>query len=174
MGVSVSSFTHGSNIGPDFAVIHIVTDILLALLPSPLIWSLQLGKRARISLIAILSVGIFAAVAGIIRQASVGPLDEHDTYSIWNFIELHLGIIAASLPALKPLFAQFFDTIRGATNVAKATRHAACDSIAMQPYGNTAAANGRWQRPETSEVSILSPDEKADQGIRVTREVQVY
>ncbi|KAF2621923.1 hypothetical protein BU25DRAFT_296680, partial [Macroventuria anomochaeta] len=92
-----------TKIGLFNGVIHIATDILLAILPTPLIWSLQMDTRARVSLIAILSVGIFAAIAGIIRQINVGPLDEHDTYSIWNFIELHLGIIAASLPALKPL-----------------------------------------------------------------------
>jgi hypothetical protein len=32
---------------------------------------------------------------------------------MWNFIELDVGIIAASLPALKPLFTRFLDAARG-------------------------------------------------------------
>ena len=40
----------------------------------------------------------------------------HDRYSIWNFIELDVGIIAASLPALKPLFSSFLDAARGMTS----------------------------------------------------------
>ncbi|KAJ6196215.1 hypothetical protein J3E72DRAFT_396138 [Bipolaris maydis] len=92
-------------------VIHILSDILLALLPTPLIWRLQMVRRARFTLVAVLSVGILAAIAGIIRQVSVGPLDEYGAYSIWNFTELHLGIIAASLPALKPIFKKFVETI---------------------------------------------------------------
>jgi hypothetical protein len=35
-----------------------------------------------------------------------------DTYSMWNFIELEVGIIAASLPALKPLFNRFLEATR--------------------------------------------------------------
>jgi hypothetical protein len=90
-------------------VVNISTDFLLALAPVPLIWKLQMPLRTRLSLVAILSLGIFAAVAGIIRQLSssqFGVLEPYvyDTCSIWNFIELDMGIIAASLPALKPLF----------------------------------------------------------------------
>lgn len=36
-------------------------------------------------------------------------------YYIWQQVELHLGIIAACLPAIKPLFANFFGQIRTLT-----------------------------------------------------------
>lgn len=87
----------------DFTVFHILTDFLLAILPVPLVWHLQRDTATRVSLVLVLSLGIFAATAGIIRQLNIGPLDEHDAYSIWNFNELHIGIIAASLPTLRPL-----------------------------------------------------------------------
>jgi len=100
-----------------YAVINILTDFLLALLPIPLIWKLQIPLRTRLTLVLILSLGLFAAVAGIIRQNTMRDSKNpepliHDSYAIWSFIELDTGIIAASLPALKPLFNKFFDTMR--------------------------------------------------------------
>lgn len=45
------------------------------------------------------------------RQTKASPLDEHDAYSIWNFLELHMGMIAASLPSLKKPLAAIWGTI---------------------------------------------------------------
>jgi len=36
----------------------------------------------------------------------------HDAFSMWNFIELDVGIIAASLPSLKPLCNRFLEAAR--------------------------------------------------------------
>ena len=148
----------------------IFTDVFLALLPVSLIWSLQTRRRTRISLTVIFLVGIFATIAGIIRQLNVGPLDERDAYSIWNFAELHLAIIATSLAAVKPLFANFFDSIRTATNLVRGLSHAPRDDISMQTYRCEAGAHGAWHRGVgTSEEFILG----FQNGIRVTTEVEV-
>jgi|SRR5690242_13462947 len=40
----------------------------------------------------------------------------YDGYSMWNFVELDVGIIAGSLPAVKPLFNRFLDAARGMTS----------------------------------------------------------
>ena len=40
----------------------------------------------------------------------------HDGYSMWNFVELDVGIIAGSLPAIKPLFNRFLNAARGLTS----------------------------------------------------------
>jgi hypothetical protein len=76
--------------------------------------------RTRITVVLILSLGLFAAVAGIIRQQATSQFRQpepwiHDSYAIWNFVELDTGIIAASLPAIKPLFNWFFDAARSMT-----------------------------------------------------------
>jgi hypothetical protein len=36
-----------------------------------------------------------------------------DSYAVWQFIELNMGIIAASLPATKPLLSMCFDPTKG-------------------------------------------------------------
>jgi hypothetical protein len=47
------------------SIINIATGFLLALLPVPLIWKLQIGLRTRISVVGIFSLGLFACTAGI-------------------------------------------------------------------------------------------------------------
>lgn len=97
---------------------NISTDFLLASLPIPLVWQLQLNKRTKISLIFVLSLGLFACIAAIMRvRLTKTVLSDpnrfvHDEYSLWNTIELNVGIVAASLPAIKPLINRFLDVAR--------------------------------------------------------------
>jgi hypothetical protein len=91
---------------------------LLALLPIPVIFNLQVRIRIKIMLALVLSLGIFASVAGIMKaHVSRTILNDperfvHDTFSMWNFIELDVGIVAASLPTLRPLFNRFLEAAR--------------------------------------------------------------
>ncbi|PVH98848.1 hypothetical protein DM02DRAFT_484891, partial [Periconia macrospinosa] len=107
------------NIGLMNSSFNIITDVLFATLPIPLIWKLQLNMRTKISLIGILSLGWFACAAAIIKAIRQWHVfDEPDwtvynSFNVWNFIELTIGIIAASLPSLKPLFNWFLKTARG-------------------------------------------------------------
>ncbi|KAF9690840.1 hypothetical protein EKO04_011120 [Ascochyta lentis] len=132
-------------------VVNILTDFLLALLPIPLIWTLPMTIRSRLSLIVILGLGIFAALAGIMRQMSLARTfaDEepwiHDSYAIWNFIELDTGIIAASLPATKPLLSRLYDT---AINLSKGTKVMTSENK---------GANVRRARPSNAYMSDMGP-----------------
>jgi hypothetical protein len=108
-----------AQIGLFNSIVNIATDFLLAFLPVPMIWHIQVSIRTKCSLIAILSLGTLACVAGIMKSTYNRTILTdprrfiHDWYSMWNFIELDVGIIAASLPALKPLFTRFLDAARG-------------------------------------------------------------
>lgn len=42
-----------------------------------------------------------------------------DTFTIWWFIEFNVGMIAASLPALKPLLIRFIETVKGTSTPSK-------------------------------------------------------
>ncbi|CAN9336731.1 unnamed protein product [Alternaria alternata] len=105
------------------AVINCLTDFLLALLPVPLIWQLKLNVRTRMSLIAILSLGVFAGAAGVFRATVFNTILHdprrfvHDKWMMWNYVELTVGIIAGSLPALKPLFLRVLNAARERTAV---------------------------------------------------------
>ncbi|KAG9234501.1 hypothetical protein BJ875DRAFT_484127 [Amylocarpus encephaloides] len=96
--------------------INIFTDFLFATLPIPIVIPLDLNIRAKISLISILSLGYFACAASIVKEYLLSTFFDNtdsffnNAFNIWNFIELNVGILAASLPALRPLFANLLET----------------------------------------------------------------
>lgn len=55
------------NIGLFNTCVNVITDILFATLPLPLIWKLQTNRRTRVSLGVILSLGYFACAAGLVK-----------------------------------------------------------------------------------------------------------
>ncbi|KAK4151369.1 hypothetical protein C8A00DRAFT_45411 [Chaetomidium leptoderma] len=97
------------NFGLFNAACNIVTDISFATLPIPLIWSLQLQRRQRLYLIAILSGGYCAVGCGIARAMFIiAYVHEKDgTFFPWapffGALQLDIGIIAACAPTLRPL-----------------------------------------------------------------------
>ncbi|KAK4235560.1 hypothetical protein C8A03DRAFT_17723 [Achaetomium macrosporum] len=105
---------------------NILTDVSFATLPIPLIWSLQLHRRIRLYLIAILSGGYFAVALGIAKAIFIiAYVHETDgTFFPWapffGSLQLDIGIIAACAPTLRPLLGRVlrlsttFDPYRGA------------------------------------------------------------
>ncbi|KFY98300.1 hypothetical protein V498_01565 [Pseudogymnoascus sp. VKM F-4517 (FW-2822)] len=95
--------------------VNIATDVAFALLPIPIIWKLSVNIRTKITLIFILSLGFTACVAAIVREVLLSTFFEqtdgnfHNAYALWNYAELGVGVIAACLPALRPLFAFLLD-----------------------------------------------------------------
>ncbi|OOF95097.1 hypothetical protein ASPCADRAFT_515605 [Aspergillus carbonarius ITEM 5010] len=93
--------------------LNILTDLIFAILPAIMLRHLQVNRRVKASLICILGLGIFACAAAIVKL-SVLPnygrtgdlLWDYSTLTIWVVVESNMGIIAGSLPTLKPLFKQ--------------------------------------------------------------------
>jgi hypothetical protein len=93
------------------ASINIFTDLMVAILPVKALWNLQIPKRQKIALVGILTIGWFVCVVSILRLNALIVLSKHPedrTYysaatAYWSAIEMNLGIVCASLPALKPL-----------------------------------------------------------------------
>jgi hypothetical protein len=84
-----------------------------------MVWRLQVNLRTRIGLAVILSLGLFASAVAIYKTPmqynffKEADFSGHGSwYYIWQQVEMHIGILAACLPTLKPLFASFFGQIR--------------------------------------------------------------
>ena len=96
--------------------INIFTDVVFALLPIPIIWNLQINQRTKITLSIILSLGLFACAVAIYKTYvqsqffKTPDFSYNDSYFLWNDVEFSAGLLAASLPTLRPLFTWFFDT----------------------------------------------------------------
>ncbi|KAE8383231.1 hypothetical protein BDV26DRAFT_161176 [Aspergillus bertholletiae] len=105
------------------SLINIFTDFLATALPLPLIWNLKLPARQRIAVMSIFSLGIIVNVAGTVRTVYVykSMIASYDmTWFGWPVfltasIEINLGLICASAPALRPLIAHFLPRLLQST-----------------------------------------------------------
>ncbi|KAJ9419488.1 hypothetical protein FOXG_16067 [Fusarium oxysporum f. sp. lycopersici 4287] len=150
------------------AALNIITDLLFAIvIPTPMLWNLNVHLRTRLTLIGILGLGVFACAAAFVKLSYVtnyGKLGDwlwdSRNITIWTSIELNVGIIAASLPCLRPLFRRFLGSTygksskktptAGATNYGRGTFHS----------GNNwhALSSGRRGDDETSSQKAINTD----------------
>ncbi|KGO40142.1 hypothetical protein PEX1_017250 [Penicillium expansum] len=97
--------------------LNILTDLIFAVLPVFMLRHLQVNSRVKASLICILGLGIFACAAAFVK-ISILPsygrtgdfLWDFTNLTIWVVTESNTGIIAGSLPTLKPLFKRVLGT----------------------------------------------------------------
>ncbi|KAF7715364.1 Uncharacterized protein PECH_001429 [Penicillium ucsense] len=86
-------------------------DLVLALLPWPVIWKLQMRRREKFGIALAMSMGIFASITAFIKTAQlVNVTHVHDftwfcsSIVIWSSAETGCTIFAASIPALRVIF----------------------------------------------------------------------
>ncbi|OQE29869.1 hypothetical protein PENSTE_c002G07906 [Penicillium steckii] len=97
------------------AGIHIVTDIIILILPMPVLYRLQLDKRLRVGIMLIFGVGIFVIATSSARvyelSRMVGGHDFTKTNAeaaVWSSLEANVSIICACLPPLHTLLSRLF------------------------------------------------------------------
>ncbi|KAL1873569.1 hypothetical protein Daus18300_003936 [Diaporthe australafricana] len=108
--------------------LNIVTDMIFAVfIPVPMLWNINVTRRTRISLFCVLGLGCFACACAIVRITYLGTYGKYGDWlwdsqylTTWSVLETNVGIIAASLPSLRPLFKKFLGSIYGTGTKAKA------------------------------------------------------
>lgn len=107
----------GTNTGLDFTVL---------LLPIPAISALRLPRKQKMSLFLVFTLGFCVCVTSLARLATVLTTSDEGHYVvsgiwaiIWSTVEANVGIICASLLALKPLVAIVFPRIMKDTEIPK-------------------------------------------------------
>ncbi|KAF7595528.1 hypothetical protein BBP40_005563 [Aspergillus hancockii] len=87
------------------------SDLVLAIYPLTTIAGLQMARKVKVGLGCVLSLGIIAMIAAIIKTINLASLSSRADYSwdtvdlaIWIAIEQYLIIVAACIPTLTPLF----------------------------------------------------------------------
>lgn len=100
---------------------NLATDGIVWLLPIPFFLNLRsMPVRRRVELVAIFSIGIVAIVASAVRLAITmrwlsGFVEsglEWGNLLIWSQVEQHSGIIAASIPFLRPMMRKVVKRVR--------------------------------------------------------------
>ncbi|KAG9658321.1 hypothetical protein KCU95_g643, partial [Aureobasidium melanogenum] len=92
-----------------------LTDWLFSLLPATVIWSAAIPRSMKISAGCLLGLGSLASIASLIRLAYIPGIEASPTFlehsvniASWSIVEPGLGIVAASLATLRPLFRYCF------------------------------------------------------------------
>ncbi|KAH6654872.1 hypothetical protein BKA67DRAFT_624235 [Truncatella angustata] len=92
----------------------IATDIIILLLPMPLVYALQLPKVQKAALILVFTLGIFVVITSCLRlttlnHQAVTPDPTYDIVStMWTVIEMNVAIMCACLPQIRPLLVRLF------------------------------------------------------------------
>lgn len=93
------------------SILGLVTDVVILVLPLPILLTLSMAKHKKLEVLGIFSVGSIAVIASAIRISTIhflsfskDPTWDGYALSVWSAVELNVGIICASLLAIKPLF----------------------------------------------------------------------
>ncbi|CAM1508822.1 Fc.00g025610.m01.CDS01 [Cosmosporella sp. VM-42] len=150
---------------------NIFTDVFYAAMPVPIIWKLQMKRKTRLYLIAILSLGYFAVIMGILKAvAQINFSKDHDrTFNqwvqFWGFLQLCVGIVAASSPSLKPIVSRAlklsdYSHSRGGFNSSRTGNTGGLRTIGG---GGTGGSNIRSKHQDAFELRDLGDSEEAIQ-----------
>ncbi|KAG9249435.1 uncharacterized protein F5Z01DRAFT_631735 [Emericellopsis atlantica] len=101
--------------------LNIITDLLFAVvIPAPMLWNLNVHRRTRVTLLFVLGLGVFACAAALVKvgyvvnYGKVGDfLWDSQDITIWTAAETNVGIVAGSLPTLRPIFKSFLGSVYG-------------------------------------------------------------
>ncbi|KAK2035871.1 hypothetical protein LZ31DRAFT_485437 [Colletotrichum somersetense] len=118
---------------------NITTDIMVLVLPLPLIRSLKLRRGQKCVLLGIFCLGFFTCAISIVRIKFL-HLEEDFTWmnvesSTWSIIELCSGLTCACLPACRPLVSRFIPAL--GTRSAKTSTYRLNDSSTFKKTGGT-------------------------------------
>ncbi|KAF3344851.1 hypothetical protein BJF96_g8484 [Verticillium dahliae] len=93
------------------SVISALSDWCLGLLPIALLWNVDINRRTKVIIAILLSMGMVAGIALIVRIPFVRHMDISMEFlyatidvAIWSIMEPALGIIAACTATFRPLF----------------------------------------------------------------------
>ncbi|KKY15822.1 putative integral membrane protein [Diplodia seriata] len=111
--------------------ISAVQDFIACILPMAIFWDLRISKRAKLALGFVFSLGLITCICGILRTIELHRIFFKTYDTTWNarwpfaltVVESSLGLICASIPALKGslsrLFSSFIKPIRSANRNSK-------------------------------------------------------
>ncbi|KAI1912452.1 hypothetical protein LOZ39_005725 [Ophidiomyces ophidiicola] len=106
-----------------YALINIITDFIILLLPVHQVLRLQLKTRDKIAVIMIFMLGGFVCITSIIRTTSIAASANLKDItwntipvSVWSAIEVNTGIICACLPMIRQPLAMLFPNVFSMSN----------------------------------------------------------
>ncbi|KAL8685307.1 MAG: hypothetical protein Q9218_007847 [Villophora microphyllina] len=174
---------------------NVALNVIVFLLPMPLLWRLRTSLRQQILLTAIFTLAGFVVLVSIIWVVVLSRLEDKDVTwnyintGIWSALEPSMAVICACIPSLRPLFSL---AIRGFPSVSAYSKDKLLSAPRRRtwPGSITKVSDGKFsqideQQEDTSPfghgVSVHGGDAEAgleeiempENGIKVKTEVTV-
>ncbi|KAJ8113025.1 hypothetical protein OPT61_g4751 [Boeremia exigua] len=132
------------------AIISIVLDVWMLVLPLYEVFKLQLSWRKKISVAIMFLVGTFVTIVSCLRlqslvsfAASSNPTWDQVQVVNWSNIEINVGIICACLPTIRVMIVRCFPSIMGTTKGSSQVYHAKYGyAQGSRGLGNTVGSKG--------------------------------
>ena len=105
--------------------IDVVTDLLCAGIPVLVIHRLQMTFRTKVALCVLMGLGVFTAGCAVAKAITLrGVFADDYTFAFtepatWAAVEQFVGIITASIPALRPLLSGFLERSHSRSSIWK-------------------------------------------------------
>ena len=152
------------------APVNIITDLAILFLPMPILTGMRLPRNEKIILIITFSFGAFVAVIDVVRiaylesaalarlQNTAGSAASNAEYDyswiaslsfMWSAVEVHVGIIVACVPGVKPLVAKVFPSLLGRIKQA--------GDLTGNPFYGPGDAQWANMAPKTAKISLPAP-----------------
>ncbi|WAO95525.1 Hypothetical protein NCS54_01315100 [Fusarium falciforme] len=172
--VEGGSCTDGAILYMATAVSNIVTDVILFVLPIPMVYNLHMPKIQKFGAIIVFAIGSLTVATSVNRLvylpvvlASTDVSWDSAPANIWIFIEANLFVICGSMPTLRKLFKHFMPRIVGSSGAS----HYGATSYGQHQQSNTLSPvrKGRSQYaqfPEdnATELERFSDDDNKNGG----------
>ena len=151
---------------------HIVTDVIIALLPATFLKKLQIPLRERIVIGILMGLGIFASAASIVKAVEAGQLGKTGDYNqevitigTWSCIEEQVAFIAACIPCLRKPFHSLLRRFGVVSSGAVTSNKATGGSGFKRMYGNHTELTGNANNHAIHMKSMASRDAPSEENI---------
>ncbi|KAG9563348.1 hypothetical protein KCU71_g5849, partial [Aureobasidium melanogenum] len=133
-------------------------DLIIIVLPFPILRRLQLDFHRKVALFAVFSLGFFVTIVQAVRLTSIARLATYTDSkgSIqWSAVEINLGVVVACVPTFGPLIKRFGQKVsRGSrskvSKLANSSRRKTNETRSRVPAERTRS----WKGPTVAEDEI--------------------
>ncbi|KAI6378711.1 hypothetical protein MCOR25_002132 [Pyricularia grisea] len=155
--------------------INVFCDLLLFLLPMPVLYTLKLAPRKKVVLAALLCVGVLTVIITIYRQTLLTNMDNTNVTGttlfafLFSNLEIAFAVILACVPLLRPLFR---GTFGGGSSNNSNPRGTGSNTLVPPTIGGGGGGGGSKSKPTSRGFAELDDDDADSAGSKV--ELQTY
>ncbi|KAK4204714.1 hypothetical protein QBC40DRAFT_164105 [Triangularia verruculosa] len=154
-----------NTLGYTTAAFSIAQDIVILVMPLPLLIKLNVSVRSKIGIMVMFSLGIFVLITSCVRLwalydfgDSVNPTWDYTNALIWTGLEVGVSIIVTSLPAIRVLLSRRGGNLLGGSRSTALAMRGVLGSETTSSFGNTTTVVASWHTmpPHLKRISSVS------------------